>query len=67
MEKPTGKGKMPEPIQCAKEINSKIHSMINAGTLEEEEVDADELPDGLDMLHDMPEPGAVGLQHHLRW
>jgi hypothetical protein len=37
IEKPTGEGEMPELILWAKEINGEIHSMIDAGTLEDEE------------------------------
>ena len=37
IEKPTGEGEMPELICSAKEINSEIHSMIDAGTLEDKE------------------------------
>jgi hypothetical protein len=60
IEKPTGEGEMPQLIlvRMAKEVNAELHSMIDAGTLEEEEELQDEIGEGLEeALHEGPEPG----------
>jgi hypothetical protein len=59
IEKPTGEGEMPELIRFAKEINEEIHSMIDAGTLDENDDDADDLADAIEALHEGPEPGGA--------
>ncbi len=44
--KPMGQGSMQELIRVAKEINSELHSMIDAGTLGENDL-AEEMVEGL--------------------
>ncbi len=59
--KQTGEGEMSEMIRLAKDINTELHNMIDAGPLEgplEEDGLPDETADCLEeALHEGPEPG----------